>query len=398
MTSAADWLNIRSLSRELPGEFEGYYDAGKYRVSQEYLKENTRLSLFEDTVFTAVKLAFILPGGFNLVDLFARSLGGGPLLTGLVFAGTLMLALQLLALPFSAYHTFVIEGKYGFNRTSVPTFLLDLIKSWLIGGLIGGLIFAGVLRVFATLGPSAWFYGWLGVSAAYLFLVFVAPVVIMPLFNKFVPLEEGELRSAIEGYAASREFRMKGLFKMDASKRSTRSNAYFTGFGRFRRIVLFDTLIQRHTTDELVSVLAHEMGHYKKNHIAKSLLLSLADRALMFFILSFFINNPGLFEAFKVQQPSVYASLIFFAFLYAPVALIVSVLGKVFSRRYEYEADAYAVATYGKPEAMISALKKLSVDNLSNLTPHPLKVFLQYTHPPVLERVRALRKTAQAGA
>ena len=221
----------------------------------------------------------------------------------------------------------------------------------------------------------------------------------MPLFNKYTPLEKNDLREEIEGYARAQGFKIKGVFQMDGSRRSTKSNAFFTGFGRFRRIVLFDTLIAKHTTAELVSILAHEMGHYKKGHIWKSMVMSAATTALMLFILSLFINNPQLFSAFRMEKTSVYASLLFFGFLYGPIDMIISIFAKIISRRNEYEADLYAARTYGNPGAMIEALKKLSVDNLSNLTPHGLKVFLSYSHPPVLDRIKALRKieTANAG-
>ena len=216
----------------------------------------------------------------------------------------------------------------------------------------------------------------------------------MPLFNTFYPLEDGELKEAILRYARSQQFTIQGIFIMDASRRSSKSNAFFIGFGKYRRIVLFDTLVKKHTVDELVSILAHEMGHYKKRHILKSMFLSTATTALMFFILSLFINSPGLFSAFKMHNTSIYASLFFFAFLYTPISLVLSIAGKALSRKYEFEADTYAALTYKKPDAMISALKKLTVDNLSNLTPHPLKVFLSYSHPPVLTRIVALKKYA----
>jgi STE24 endopeptidase len=213
----------------------------------------------------------------------------------------------------------------------------------------------------------------------------------MPLFNKYTPLEDGELKTAIEHYAKEQKFALAGVFKMDASRRSTKSNAFFTGFGKFRRIALFDTLIQKHTTDELVSVLAHEIGHYKKKHFIKGIILSVITTGIMFFILSFFINNKGLFDAFKMQNLSIYASLVFFGFLYSPINLFISIFSNIISRRHEYEADNFAITTYKKPESFITALKKLTVDNLSNLTPHPLKVFLDYSHPPVLKRIEAIR-------
>ncbi|MBN3039034.1 MAG: M48 family metallopeptidase [Candidatus Omnitrophica bacterium] len=385
-------LNLRSASGLLPSEFQGYYDAQKYRKAQEYLKDNTRFKIIKSSFFTAVIVVFILRGGFNLVDKFARSFALGPIATGLVFAGVLLLGLKFIGVPFSVYHTFVIEEKFGFNRSSVKTFVLDFIKSLFLGAIIGGLVFSVVLWFFGKAGPWAWAYCWVAVTFFQFFLVFIAPIVILPLFNKYIPLEEGELRSAIEEYADSQDFKIKGIFKMDASRRSSKSNAFFTGFGRFRRIALFDTLISKHTVEELVSVLAHEIGHYKKKHIIRQLGLTIFTNGLMFYVLSLFIKNSGLFAAFKMEYLSNYASLFFFAFLYTPISLIFSVMHNVISRRHEYEADAYVLSTYKKPEAFVEALKKLSVDNLSNLTPHPIKVFFDYSHPPVLQRIQAIRK------
>ncbi|MCF8081594.1 MAG: M48 family metallopeptidase [Deltaproteobacteria bacterium] len=385
-----DILNMRHLKTELPPEFADHYDQNRYQKSQEYLKETTRFGILTDSIITPLTILFILLGGFNLVDRFARSFDLGMIPTGLIFAGTLMLLSQLISIPCSAYSTFVIEEKYGFNQTTPRTFVLDILKSWGLAILIGGLLFSGILWFFDTAGPWAWLYCWMGVTGFQIFLMFIAPVVIMPLFNKFVPLEDGELKEAIEAYARAQKFKIKGVFSMDGSKRSTKSNAFFTGFGRFRRIVLFDTLVQKHTTDELVSILAHEMGHYKKRHILKSLFISILSTGLMFFILSLFINNRALFDAFQMDHVSIYASLFFFGFLYTPIDMILSIFGNLLSRKHEYEADRFAVDTYGKPRSMIQALKKLSVDNLSNLTPHPLKVFLSYSHPPVLERIRTI--------
>jgi len=387
-----DTLNARHVKTELPEEFRDCYDADKYKKSQEYLRENTRFGIVSDSIVTPVTIAFILFGGFNFVDQFARSFNLGSILTGLIFAGVLMLASQILLIPFSIYSTFVIEERYGFNKTTPKTFVLDILKTCLLGAVIGGIILSVVLWFFEKAGPWAWLYCWIAITLFQLFLIFIAPVVIMPIFNKFFPLEEGELKNTINDYAGSQDFKMKGVFTMDGSKRSTKSNAFFTGFGKFRRIVLFDTLMEKHTTEELVSVLAHEMGHYKKRHILKSMVISILTTGLMFYILSLFINNRDLFAAFRMQEMSIYASLLFFAFLYAPIEMILSVFGNMLSRRNEYEADSYSVKTYKKPLSMIAALKKLSVENLSNLTPHPLKVFLTYSHPPVLERIRAIRK------
>jgi len=384
-------LNIRSIRKELPREFEGFYDLAKYKKSQDYLKDNTYFKLIQGTVITAAVLFLILSGGFNFIDRIARSFGFGIIPTGLIFAVILFFFFQIIEIPFSIYHTFVIEEKYGLNRTRPETFILDILKDWLLSTIIGGILLSLILWFFIKSGNLAWVFCWLGVTIFEFFLIFIAPIVIMPLFNKFTPLEEGELKQAIQTYARDQNFKLKGLFKMDGSRRSSKSNAFFTGFGMYRRIVLFDTLIKNHGVDELGSILAHEMGHYKKKHILKMMAISILTNGLKFFILSLFINNPGMFAAFRMDNLSIYASLLFFSFLYRPINIILSLAGNALSRRHEYEADKYTVSTYKKPEAFILALKKLSIDNLSNLTPHPLKVFISYSHPPVLERIKVLK-------
>jgi len=392
LTLIVDILNARHTKAALPDEFKDCYDARKYEKSQAYLKENTYFKLIHSTVFTGILLFLILSGGFNSIDQFARGLGLGVIPTALVFVAILFFAFQIIDIPFSIYHTFVIEEKYGFNRTTPKTFILDLLKGWLLAVIIGGLVISAIIWFFMVAGSWAWVWCWVGVTLFEIFLIFIAPVVIMPLFNKFVPLKEGELKEAIQNYAQSQNFALKGLYTMDGSRRSTKSNAFFTGFGKYRRIILFDTLVAKHNVDELVSILAHEMGHYKKKHILKRIIISIAANGLMFFILSLFINNPGLFAAFKMDNLSIYASLLFFGFLYTPINMVLSIWVNLLSRKQEYESDSYAIATYRRPQAFISALKKLSVDNLSNLTPHPLKVFLSYSHPPVLNRIEAIRK------
>ncbi|MFC1501769.1 M48 family metallopeptidase, partial [Elusimicrobiota bacterium] len=239
LSFAVERLNIKNINPVLPEEFEKYYDAEKYRKSQDYLKENTKFGLVNEGVFLILLLTFIFAGGFNYIDNFARKFMFNDIVTGLIFAAILMLLSQIIKIPFSAYHTFVIEEKYGFNKTTPKTFILDILKSWLLIAIIGGIVFVVIILFFTKLGNFAWFYFWVAFSFFGLFLTFVAPVVIMPLFNKFVPLEDGELKSAVEKYAAEQNFKMKGLFKIDGSKRSTKSNAYFTGFGRFKRIALF---------------------------------------------------------------------------------------------------------------------------------------------------------------
>jgi STE24 endopeptidase len=385
-------LNLRSLRPELPAEFAGVFDAGQYARSQEYTRVTTRFSLVQSTVSLTLTLLFILAGGFNLVDSAARGFGLSSIPTGLLFTGMLGLLSGALNLPFSVYATFGIEQRFGFNTTTVATFLLDGVKAVLLAVVLGGPLLAAILWFFETSGPWAWLYCWIAAVAFILVIQFLAPVLIMPLFNKFTPLAEGELKEAITRYAAAERFAIQGIYTMDGSKRSTRANAFFTGFGRFRRIVFFDTLMNTLTTGEIVAVLAHEMGHYKLKHIPRMMALSILQMGLMFFILSLFLGNQGLFNAFGMEQVSTYASLVFFGFLYAPISTLLAIGFNAFSRRNEYQADRYAAGSGGDRDALISGLKKLSASNLANLTPHPLHVFLHYSHPPVLSRIEALRR------
>jgi STE24 endopeptidase len=384
-------LNLSCLDSRLPDEFIGLYDQEKYARSQDYTRERTRFGLFHSSITTVVTLLFILAGGFNLVDRLARSLVSGPILTGLVFTLALSVLSGLLSLPFSGYSTFVIEARYGFNRTTVKTFVLDLLKGLLLAVLIGAPVLALALWLFGAAGRSAWIVVWIAVTGFQLFMTYLAPVIIMPLFNRFTALEEGDLKNKVEAYAREQGFKLKGIFKMDGSRRSSKANAFFTGLGRHRRIVLFDTLIEKHPSDELLAILAHEVGHFKLGHIRKMMFASIMHTGLLLFLLSFFIRNPGLSAAFRMEHLSIYASLVFFGFLYSPISTVLSIVMNWLSRRHEFEADQYSVRTTGTPEAFIVALKRLSVDSLTNLTPHPLKVFFEYSHPPVLQRIVALR-------
>lgn len=386
-------LNLKALSPELPGEFKDIYDKNQYEKSQQYTRETTRFSLVQDTITTSITLVFILAGGFNFIDLLARGFGYGEILTGLLFTGLLMLLSMLLGLPFSIYSTFVLEEKFGFNRTTVKTFIFDMLKGVLLAIIIGCPLLALVLWFFEATGMYAWVYCWIGVFFITLVLQFLAPVIIMPLFNKFSPLEEGSLKDAILAYTNSENFRIKGVFIMDGSKRSTKLNAFFTGFGKFKKIVFFDTLMEKLSTEQIIGVLAHEMGHYKYKHLLKMIGASFIQTGIMFFFLSLIIKNAYLFEAFSMTYVSTYASLVFFGFLYSPVSFLLGILFNHFSRKHEYQADNYAAESTKTPQYLIEGLKILSKENLSNLTPHPLNVFLHYSHPPILERIKALRIT-----
>jgi len=384
-------LNVRHVSTVIPEEFQGVYDDEKYAKSQRYLKDNTRFGQIQAGIMLPLTIAFILLGGFNWFNNIAQTASEHMIVQGLVFGGLLIVLGQLIGIPFSIYSTFVTEEKYGFNKTTPKTFVLDIVKGLLLTVLLGAPIFALILWIFDAV-ANAWLWAWGSLSIIQLFILFIAPVIILPLFNKFTPLEGGELRTRIEEFAATQKYKLSGIFKIDGSRRSTKSNAYFTGFGKTKRIALFDTLIDNHSSSELVGVLAHEIGHCKLGHIKKSIIISLASSLLMFFILSLFITKDGLYAAFGIDGTPLYAGLIFFGFLYAPISMILGLLGNILSRKHEFEADAFSAETTKEPIEMIGALKKLSVDNLSNLTPHPLKVFLEYSHPPVLERIKALRK------
>ena len=390
----AGLLELRSLHPELPAEFTGVYEPDRYARAQEYTRATTRLALVRRTIGLVLTLAFILLGGFNLVDALARGLGLAAVPTGLVFTGLVALLSGAVQLPFSVYDTFGIEERFGLNTTTPLTFLLDTLKGMLLAVVLGGPLLAGVFLLFEAGGPAAWILCWLAVSAFLLVVQFLAPVVLLPLFNRFTPLAEGELRTAITRYAANERFAVGGIFTMDGSRRSTRANAFFTGFGRFRRIVFFDTLLERLTTAEIVAVLAHEIGHWRLKHIPVMVGLSALQTGLLFFLLSRFLDNPGLFAAFGMEHLSVYGSVVFFGFLYTPIATLLAVGVNGLSRRHEYQADRFAVHTGADAESLISGLKKLSVSNLANLTPHPVNVRLSHSHPPVLERIASLRQVA----
>jgi len=389
----SDLLTGRAMRPEPPPEFADAFDPATYARSREYTRASMRFSCVTDTFNTAVIIVLILAGGFNWLDLAVRGPGLPPVLTGLAYIGALALVSALMSLPLEAYHTFVLENRFGFNTTTLRTFLLDRLKGVILSAVVGGVLVAGVLLFFREAGPFAWLWCWGFAVAVTLVLTYVAPTWILPLFNKFTPMEAGELRTAIEDYARRNGFELSGIFVMDGSKRSTKGNAFFTGLGRRRRIALFDTLIKDMETGEIVAVLAHEVGHAKLGHIRKRLLTGVAKTGLVFWLMSLFLNSRGLFDAFGMEHMSVHAGLIFFFLLYTPISMILSVLSNLSSRRHEFQADEYAARTTDDGgAAMISALKKLSARNLSNLTPHPLTVWLEYGHPPVMDRVRALRR------
>jgi len=384
------YLNIGALSPDLPKEFEDVYNRDEYEKSQQYTKTTTRFGIFENSISTVLTVGFLILGGFNWIDTLARSFGYNAIVTGLLFTAGLGLLSFLVGTPFSIYSTFVIEEKFGFNKTTAKTFILDLIKGILLTMVLGGPLLALIFWFFETTGTYAWVYCWLGVVSFTILMQFIAPVLIMPLFNKFTPLESGDLKDKITDYSVKEKFHLSGIFTMDGSKRSTKLNAFFTGFGKFRKIVFFDTLIEKLTPDEIVAVLAHEMGHFKLKHIIKMMTISIVQTGFMFFLLSLVLKVPEISKGFMLEQPSVYASLVIFGFLYSPISLFTSIGVNILSRKHEFEADAYAAKTTGDSKQLVTSLKKLSHANLSNLTPHPVHVFLHYSHPPLLQRINTL--------
>lgn len=384
------YLNIGALTPDLPKEFKDVYNRDEYQKSQQYTKATTGFGLIENSISTALTVGFLILGGFNWIDTIARSFGYNTIVTGLLFTAGLGILSFLVGIPFSIYSTFVIEENFGFNKTTMKTFTLDLIKAILLTMLLGGPLLALIFWFFEATGTYAWVYCWIGVVAFTVLMQFIAPVLIMPLFNKFTPLESGELKDKITDYSVKEKFQLSGIFTMDGSKRSTKLNAFFTGFGKFRKIVFFDTLIEKLTPDEIVAVLAHEMGHFKLKHIVKMMTISILQTGFMFFLLSLVLKVPEISKGFMLDQPSIYASLVIFGFLYSPISLFTSIGVNILSRKHEYEADAYAAKTTGDSQQLVTSLKKLSHANLSNLTPHPIHVFLHYSHPPLLQRIDTL--------
>jgi len=383
-------LDLRSFKDAPPKGFEDIYDQERYRKSQRYHRDKARLDLLESSLTLVFFLAFWLLGGIGWADGLARSLGLSDLLTGLVFFSAFMLVAQLASIPFSLYDTFVIEGRYGFNRTTPGTFALDRAKSLVLSALLGLPILALVLFLFDTI-PHAWLYAWLALTLIQLALLYLYPRFIMPWFNKFEPLEDEDLKGAIQLMAKKCDFPLKEVFQIDGSRRSSKGNAFFVGFGKNRRIALFDTLIEKHSTTELVAVLAHEIGHFKRRHIWQMIGANFAQTALLFFALGLILHNRQLFDAFGVAETSTYLSLFLFTILYQPVSTLIGIATSALSRKNEFEADRYAAQVTGRPQDLIDALKRLSADQLANLTPHPLAVWLSYSHPPLPQRVAALQ-------
>lgn len=383
-------LNAKHFNDPIPDELSDVYDAEEYSKSQLYKKTNYRFSRITSLFSLVLTVAFFFLDGFHFVDQIARSYSDNVIIIALIFFGIIMIGSDIITTPFSYYRTFVIEERFGFNKTTKKTFILDKIKGWIMTGIIGGGILSLIIWFYQLTGNDFWLYAWMLVAAFSLFMNMFYAKLIVPIFNKQTPLEEGDLKNAISDYANKVDFTINNIFVIDGSKRSTKANAYFSGFGKEKRITLFDTLINDLEDEEIVAVLAHEVGHYKRKHIVFNLITSILLTGITLFILSLFINTPLLSQALGVEQQSFHIGLIAFGILYSPISEFTNLVMNYFSRKFEYQADDYAKQTFAaKP--LITSLKKLSKKSLSNLTPHRWYVTMHYSHPTLLQRVKNLQ-------
>ena len=388
--SILDYLNSTYFNNEIPEIIGDIYDNEKYLKSQEYKKIQYKFNRISSIYSLLILLLFFYFDGFLIVDNYCRSLFDSEIVISLSFFGIIYFGNDILSIPFSLYYTFIIEERFGFNKTSFKTFITDKLKSWLLTILFGGGILCFIILQFESVGQNFWIVAWAFMSILTVLIQGMYAQVIVPLFNKQTKLEDGELKSEIEKYSTNVGFNLSNIFVIDGSKRSTKANAYFSGFGKQKRVTLYDTLINKLNKEQIVAVIAHEIGHYKKNHIIFNLLFSIIQTGIMLYILSLLIYMPIFSEALNIENHSFHIALVTFSILYTPISEISSLIFNLFSRKFEYEADEYADKSFdGK--YLIQALKVLTKDSLSNLTPHPKYVWWHYSHPTLLERINQLR-------
>lgn len=390
LATVMNYLNAKRFKDPIPKDLSDVYNTEEYAKSQDYKLTNYKFGIFTSIFSLTLILLFLFFGGFAWVDNIAQSQSENIIIQALIFFGFIMIGSDILNIPFSYYQTFIIEEIFGFNKTSKATFFVDKLKQWAMTVVVGGGILSLVIWFFQWAGTNFWLYTWALVAVFTLFMNLFYSKLIVPLFNKQEPLEAGSLKEKIENYAAQVGFDLQNIFVINGSKRSTKANAYFSGFGKEKRVTLYDTLINDLEEEEIVAVLAHEIGHYKKKHIIFNLATSILLTGLMLLILSLFINNPEVSLAIGVNRPSFHAALIGFGILYSPISEITGLLMNHFSRKFEYQADDYAKHTYAALP-LVTSLKKLSKNSLSNLTPHPAYVFMHYSHPPLIDRIRNLK-------
>ncbi len=385
------WLNAKKIGISIPKELSGIYDDEKYKKQQQYSLVNHKFGVLSSSFDFAILVIMFSFGLFGVIDDFLRLYIENEILLTLAFFGILFICDDILGTPFDYYHTFVIEEKFEFNKVTPKLFWVDKLKNLLLTVLLGGGLLTLITFIYQMVPEYFWILAWTLVSCVSVFLMMFYSEWIVPLFNKQVPLEEGELRSKIEDFSVKAGFDLKNIYVIDGSKRSTKANAYFSGLGSKKRIVLYDTLVNDFTPDEIVAVLAHEIGHYKKKHTLISLVISLLSSLIMFALLGLFLGNPLIAQALGATISSFHLGILVFGILYTPISTVLNIGINVLSRKHEYEADAYA-AKFGLANDLINALKKLSAKSLTNLQPHTAYVFVHYSHPTLLERVQAITK------
>jgi len=388
-STVLDYINGKNWKTEVPPVMKDFYDEDKYLKAKNYSKEKGKVSLISSTLSTLITLLFLIFEGYGWLDNFISLYYDIPFLKSSIFFLLLFILSDFISIPFSCYNTFVIEEKYGFNKTTVKTFVLDKIKGYLLTLIVGGILLFGAIYIVSLLENSFWFWLWLSLSFIMLLVNMFYADLIIPIFNKLTPLEAGSLREKIETYTKKVGYSLKNIYVIDGSKRSTKANAFFSGLGPRKTIALYDTLVEKHTEEELVAVLAHEVGHYKKKHVFTSLFLTIFQLGLMCFLLETCLKVGEISQALGSKEMVFHLGLVAFGILYSPIGTILSILMNISSRRNEFEADHYAKTTYNGV-ALELALKKLSADSLSNLYPHPLYTFIHYSHPPLLKRLSAL--------
>jgi STE24 endopeptidase len=390
-STVLDYINGKNWKTEVPSVMKDFYDEDKYLKAKNYSKEKGKVSLISSTLSTLITLLFLIFEGYGWLDNFISLYYDIPFLKSGIFFLVLFILSDFISIPFSCYSTFVIEEKYGFNKTTVKTFVLDKIKGYLLTLIVGGILLFGAIYIVSSLENSFWFWLWLSLSFIMLIVNMFYADLIVPIFNKLTPLEAGSLREKIESYTKKVGYSLKNIYIIDGSKRSTKANAFFSGLGPRKTIALYDTLVEKHTEEELVAVLAHEVGHYKKKHVFTSLFLTISQLGLMCFLLETCLKVGEISQALGGKEMVFHLGLVAFGILYSPIGTILSILMNINSRKNEFEADYYAKTTYNGA-ALELALKKLSVDSLSNLYPHPLYTFIHYSHPPLLKRLSALNE------
>ena len=390
-STVLDYINGKNWKTEVPPVMKDFYDEDKYQKAKNYSKEKGKVSLISSTMSTLITVLFLIFEGYGWLDNFISLYYDIPFLKSAIFFLVLFILSDFISIPFSCYNTFVIEEKYGFNKTTVKTFVLDKIKGYLLTLIIGGVLLFGAIYIVSLLEKGFWVWLWLSLSVIMLLVNMFYADLIVPIFNKLTPLEAGSLREKIESYTKKVGYSLKNIYIIDGSKRSTKANAFFSGLGPRKTIALYDTLVEKHTEEELVAVLAHEVGHYKKKHVFTSLFLTISQLGLMCFLLETCLKVGEISQALGGKEMVFHLGLVAFGILYSPIGTILSILMNINSRKNEFEADYYAKTTYNGA-ALELALKKLSVDSLSNLYPHPFYTFIHYSHPPLLKRLSALNE------